>query len=522
MMDLSLERHTSTSIILRKYILPTLTSFLGTIVALYPTNPINMTYPSRDSGVFLYTGWRLLMGDIPYRDVWDHKPPLIYFVDALGLSFTPDSLWGVWMIEGVFIFASFLVLYKLLEQELNIYAALGGSILFASGLLTILARGNVTEEYALPFQALCFLLIAKAAKTDFPSHLSFWIGVAGGLAFNFKQTTIGVLIAYGLFMLAFRFAQRKLPLRDVGALLAGWLLPSLLVVVYFASQNALSDFWDQAYLYNFFYVGKHEGIRRLIPVFTKGFLYLQNGFMLHIMILGWLSGLLYAWFRRKDFFHSVNPIITIALIDLPIEVGMILVSGRSILHYYLTPLPIIAIITGVLIYTLPTLLSRGANRQRSQRWLPAALFAILALLQYGQVYYYPEYVSGVSSNSRANVVQYILQNTEPDDKVLIIGAESVINFLSRREAPTRYVYQYPLALTGSRPMFEEYFNQILENDPLLIIDTRGRETLTDRLYLPLQKRSEIVRAGVEYLGNHYEQVAQFGEWFVYRRIAAGN
>ena len=58
--------------------------------------------------------------------------------------------------------------------------------------------------------------------------------------------------------------------------------------------------------------------------------------------------------------------------------------------------------------------------------------------------------------------------------MLLIGAESAVNFLARREAPTRYVYQYPLALLGRRPMFEEYFNQILENKPVLIIDTRGR------------------------------------------------
>jgi hypothetical protein len=99
---------------------------------------------------------------------------------------------------------------------------------------------------------------------------------------------------------------------------------------------------------------------------------------------------------------------------------------------------------------------------------------------------------------------------------LIIGAESVINFLTRREAPTRYVYQYPLALLGRRPMFEEYFNQILQNDPLLIIDTRGRTRLDEKLYTALQKRSEIVRQGVQYLGENYQQVAQFGEWFVYR------
>jgi hypothetical protein len=65
-------------------------------------------------------------------------------------------------------------------------------------------------------------------------------------------------------------------------------------------------------------------------------------------------------------------------------------------------------------------------------------------------------------------------------------------------------------------MFEEYFNQILGNKPVLIVDTRGRTELDDRLYVPLQKRSEIVREGVAYLGENYQQVAQFGEWFVYR------
>ena len=53
----------------------------------------------------------------------------------------------------------------------------------------------------------------------------------------------------------------------------------------------------------------------------------------------------------------------------------------------------------------------------------------------------------------------------------------------------------------------------------MIIDTRGRAQLDEKLYQPLQKRSEIVRDGVQYLGENYEQVAQFGEWFVYRLIA---
>ena len=115
---------------------------------------------------------------------------------------TPDSLWGVWLLQFLFIFFTLFFIYKLLDQEFGIYAALAGTIVLTSGLLTILEKGNVTEEYALVFQALCFWLFVRAWKKDFPIRTSFWIGLLGGLAFNFKQTTIGIWITYALFLLA--------------------------------------------------------------------------------------------------------------------------------------------------------------------------------------------------------------------------------------------------------------------------------------------------------------------------------
>src|SRR5574338_689320 len=100
----------------KEIILPVLVSIAGTFIALFPSNPGNMTLPSRDSGVFLYVGWRFLSGDVPYLDVWDHKTPLIYFVDALGITLTPNSLWGVWFLQFIFIFFTLLVIYKLLDK----------------------------------------------------------------------------------------------------------------------------------------------------------------------------------------------------------------------------------------------------------------------------------------------------------------------------------------------------------------------------------------------------------------------
>jgi 4-amino-4-deoxy-L-arabinose transferase-like glycosyltransferase len=479
-----------------------------------------MTLPSRDSGVFLYMGWRFLSGDIPYRDVWDHKPPLIYFVDALGLTLTPNSLWGVWILQVIFIFFTLFLIYKLLDREFGIYAALAGTVTLTSGLLTILEKGNVTEEYALVFQASCFWLFVSAWKKGFPIRNSFWLGLLGGLAFNFKQTTVGIWITYGLILLAIRLWQRKSPFADLLSLLAGWLVPSILFIIYFASQNALTDYWEQAFLYNFVYIGKHEGIRRLMPLFLKGFLYLRNGWVLYLSILGWLAGLGYVWLKQKESFAKIHPLILIALVNLPIEILLITISGRSILHYYLTPLPVMAVLTGVLVYTAPFLVGKipVSDSPTIQRWMPAIVLAAVLLGQFGQVTYYPEYVRALNDDDYAPVVDYVAKNTEEGDQVLLIGAESIVNFLARREAPTRYVYQYPLALLGRRLMFEEYFNQILENKPILIIDTRGQTRLDEKLYVPLQKRSQIVREGVQYLGENYQQVAQFDEWFVYRLV----
>jgi hypothetical protein len=80
-----------------------------TTLVMLPENPANMAWPSRDSGVFLYAGWRILSGELPYRDIWDHKPPLIYYLNALGLVVSGGSRWGVWCIEFILLFTAALL-----------------------------------------------------------------------------------------------------------------------------------------------------------------------------------------------------------------------------------------------------------------------------------------------------------------------------------------------------------------------------------------------------------------------------
>jgi hypothetical protein len=507
---------------LRKLFLPTVLSLTGTLIALFPSNPENMTLPSRDSGVFLYVGWRLLKGDIPYRDVWDHKPPLIYFVDALGLLFNTQSLVGVWLLQFIFLFLTIFFLYNSLQESLGTTPAIFGVVILTSGILTILDQGNVTEEYALVFQTLSFWLFVRAWKNDYPLRMTFWIGLCGGLAFYFKQTTIGIWIAYALLIIWIRSSHKKSPLADFLALLSGGGLLTIILALFFFSQHALNDFWYEAFVYNFFYIGKHEGLSRLIPVFVKGFLFMSRGSVLYLSILGWLAGLLYILRNGIHFDREFHPIILLAIVDFPIEICLITISGRSILHYYLTPLPDMAILSGILIYLLGLFAGRApffSSPRGKTTFSGLAIFAVL-LFQINQIRNYPVYIANEADNSYSPVINYVIHNTNQNDRVLILGAESVVNFLSQREAPTRYVYQYPLQLLGNRGMFEEYFQQIIQNKPVLVIDAPGSNQLDANLYKPLQARSGKVREGVLYLINNYHPVAVFGEWTIYRRIGA--
>ena len=44
------------------------------VAVLVPNHPAGRD-PAEDTGVFLYAAQRLLDGGVPYRDIWDHKPP---------------------------------------------------------------------------------------------------------------------------------------------------------------------------------------------------------------------------------------------------------------------------------------------------------------------------------------------------------------------------------------------------------------------------------------------------------------
>src|SRR2546430_6535607 len=69
---------------------------VGALLVLAPNLPSNRV-PSEDEGVFLYVARTIAAGGMPYRDVWDHKPPGVYLLDLL----TGVNVWGVFVLQGI-------------------------------------------------------------------------------------------------------------------------------------------------------------------------------------------------------------------------------------------------------------------------------------------------------------------------------------------------------------------------------------------------------------------------------------
>ena len=77
----------------------------------YDCSPLFKMY-GNDSTMYLIMGKNLAEGGNLYIDLFDHKGPLIFWLNAIPQFFIKGTF-GVWLMEIVFIVVSVLIFYKI-------------------------------------------------------------------------------------------------------------------------------------------------------------------------------------------------------------------------------------------------------------------------------------------------------------------------------------------------------------------------------------------------------------------------
>jgi len=482
------------------------------LIVLLPSSPaLSPGVPSRDSGVFLYTGWRVLQGEIPYLHIWDHKPPIIYYLDALGLVLTPDSTWGVWWVEIVSLTLAAAFGFYLAKRLYGIFPAIFISFLWLFSAFYLLVGGNLTTEYGLPFQFALLWLFYRAESAGRYGWRGVALGAAAGLLFFTRQNAIGIAAAIGLYLLIRRFSRREFRrfAQDVFPILAGGLTVVTLVVVYFASQGALPAFWEVAFQYNFAYADDRDNLERLYAFF-HGMNQLENVGLAQIALIGWGSALVWLCFKKERLAAEARSLLWVVILALPIEFWLVSLAGRPRIPYFTVLLPVLSILAGFTLWLVFDSLLRDVPRAAGAA---LALFMVVSLASvFGADY---KEIGSVLAQpgGEPELVAYLQNHTSPTDTVLIWGAETSYNFAARRASPTRFVYQYPLYNGyGGKAYLLEFLNDILVNKPRLII-LSSDDKLSDFRF---PRRDNQVGGLMDQVKRLYAPTAEIGgRWQVY-------
>ena len=87
-------------------------SALFVLIMSFSTSPLYPYYFGGDSAQFQTVGKGWSMGMIPYKNMFDHKGPIIFFVDMLGFLLIGTSS-GIMLLQIVFMFFTLFSLFLL-------------------------------------------------------------------------------------------------------------------------------------------------------------------------------------------------------------------------------------------------------------------------------------------------------------------------------------------------------------------------------------------------------------------------
>ena len=220
---------------------------------LYPMNDWT------DAQCFFTVGKAMGNGQVVYKDIFEQKGVLLYFLHMLAYFVSHTTFAGVFVLEVIagtlFMFFNMKTIALYVHQ---IYAFLSAPLCSVMIYISLAFDcGDSAEELCMPVFAFMFYLSAKAFKTDryFSKKALITVGIVSGYVLWIKYTMLGFFIGWIIIPVIWLIIKRQYRMiwQTVVFIALGVGIISLPVVLYFLFNNAIGDLW-RVYFYNNIFV----------------------------------------------------------------------------------------------------------------------------------------------------------------------------------------------------------------------------------------------------------------------------
>lgn len=432
----------------------------------------------RDEGEYAYMGQLILQGIPPYSEAYNMKFPGTYFMYAVIMYLFGQDIQGVHLglmiVNCAAIFLVFLLARKLVSDIASLAASASYALLSLSYSVLGFA-GHATHFVILP--ALGGILTMLLALKNSKLYTFFFSGLLFGLSFLMKQSGIFFFLfgfAYIIYVHFSATSERSMKklIGNLSIFSIGGLVPLIFTIAYLYFAGAFDKFWYWTFEYASKY-GSQIPVSQAFDIFKANFSEVAGGFtFLWIMAA---AGSIVMFFEQRLRGQRAF----IALFSL-FSFLTVCPGFYFRLHYFVTLLPAISILTGIFVQWLHDR-SVALFKMQHVGFIGILVFVLAAgegmVSQKGYLFREdPARLSRFIYNvnpfpESIEIAKFIESQSDVTDHIAVFGSEPQIYFYSKRHSATGYLYVYSLMEIHdySLNMQQEMIHEVMSSQPKFII-----------------------------------------------------
>ncbi len=468
----------------------------GVIIFSFRDNPISKVLSGHDSSMFLYFGRGISDGLVPYKDMLDHKGPILFIIEYLAVLIGLGNIsLGIWIVECLFLFFSLIFLYKTnyLYTENRLVSTLA-LVLMTPLFILCYDGGNYSEEFALLFISIAFYVFSKILFQKKVSQISYIVvGLVGAATFFIRVNMIALWVVFCLFLFFTNIKDKKMDvlIKQIKGIFIGGIAFTMLIILLSLFQGNLKEMFQQAFVMNLLYSDSNL-TDKIRTTFNFIDLLLRTG-LFPLIVVFFIS----IFLDRKRIETKVYSILSFYFF---FNFLTVVLSGRYYTHYLITQLAPLSIVIAI---SIQYILSPIVKKEKQF----IAFLILLAISFPATISAFKTYNWNFSvyPNSDTNQIEvlskYIKKNTNKKDTIYVHNINANVYLLSGRYSNSRF-FVLPSVNYDDFPKMQSEFSKKMSDNPPKYIVIR-RQALADR-----QSSSNLNNVVFDMLESNFHEISK--------------